>query len=91
VRENRVLLEQQMGSRWRGLWKLPKLAARPHSGAGLLELEYPFTHHRVTLSVHAGEVPSIVPENHAWHPVSALPELPLAAPHRRAIEQLLRA
>ena len=88
VSRGRILLEQQTGKRWRGLWKLPALPAAP-STAPLLTLEYPFTHHRVTLSVFTQPGPSPLGENHAWHPLASLTEVPLAAPHRRAIEKLL--
>lgn len=87
-RNGKILLEQQTGSRWRGLWKLPKWD-HPANAEALLTLDYPFTHHRVTLAVYPATAPAIVPENHEWHPIAALTELPLAAPHRRALEQLL--
>ena len=87
---NRVLLEQQMGKRWRGLWKLPR-ATQVAGKSLLLTLDYPFTHHRVTLAVYAHPMPSLIPEDHAWHAIPALQELPLAAPHRRALNQLLSA
>ncbi len=87
VSRRRILLEQQTGPRWRGLWKLPALPAAP-DGAPLLTLKYPFTHHRVTLSVFAQPASSPLREHLAWHPVTALAELPLTAPHRRAIEKL---
>ena len=87
VSRGRILLEQQTGKRWRGLWKLPSLPCAPTTEP-LLTLDYPFTHHRVTLSIFAQPAPSPLGENHAWHPLSALGEVPLAAPHRRAIEQL---
>ncbi len=89
LRNDCVLLEQQTGSRWRGLWKLPKRNGTRGDGKPLVTLDYPFTHHRVTLAVYAGEAPSTVAENHAWHDISTLQELPLAAPHRRALDQLL--
>ena len=82
-----ILLEQQTGPRWRGLWKLPALPAAPDT-APLLTIEYPFTHHRVTLSVFAQPAPSPLRENLAWHPLASLTEVPLTAPHRRAIERL---
>jgi A/G-specific adenine glycosylase len=82
-----ILLEQQTGKRWRGLWKLPSLPAAPDTEP-LLTLDYPFTHHRVTLSVFTQPAPSPLGENHAWHLLSSLDEVPLAAPHRRAIERL---
>jgi len=84
---DRILLEHQTGPRWRGLWKLPALPAAPHT-TPLLTLEYPFTHHRVTLSVFAQPAPSPLHENLAWHALATLADLPLTAPHRRAIEKL---
>jgi A/G-specific adenine glycosylase len=90
VSRGRILLEQQTGKRWRGLWKLPSLPAAPATEP-LLILDYPFTHHRVTLSIFTQPAPSPLGENHAWHPLSSLASLadvPLAAPHRRAIENL---
>ena len=88
VRRGRILLEQQTGKRWRGLWKLPSLPAAPVSEP-LLTLDYPFTHHRVTLSVFTQPAPSPLGENHAWHPLASLDDVPLAAPHRRAIGRLV--
>jgi A/G-specific adenine glycosylase len=88
VKQGRILLEQQTGRRWRGLWKLPLLPAAPDIEP-LLALDYPFTHHRVTLSVFAQPAPGTLRENLAWHPCDALAEVALAAPHRRAIERLL--
>jgi len=87
VSRGRILLEQQTGKRWRGLWKLPSLPAAPPAEP-LLTLDYPFTHHRVTLSIFAQPAPSPLGENHAWHPLASLADTPLAAPHRRAIEKL---
>lgn len=84
-----LLLEQQQGKRWRGLWKLPLLAGVPDAEP-LLVAEYPFTHHRVTLSVFAQPPPPSLRENQAWQPIAGLRELALTAPHRRAIESLLR-
>jgi A/G-specific adenine glycosylase len=89
VRKGRILLEQQTGSRWRGLWKLPSLPAGPNAEP-LLSLEYPFTHHRVTLTVFAQPAPSQFGEHLAWHPLASLAAVPLTAPHRRAIEQLAK-
>ena len=85
VSRGRILLEQQTGPRWRGLWKLPALHAAPHAEP-LLTIEYPFTHHRVTLSVFAQPVPAPLREHLAWHLLTSLAKVPLTAPHRRAIE-----
>lgn len=83
-----VLLEQQTGRRWHGLWKLPQLAAPPGNTEPLLTLHYPFTHHRITLRVYpASELRE--GDTRQWHALSSLAALPMTAPHRRAVEQLL--
>ncbi len=87
--KGRVLLELQTGARWRGLWKLPRLAEAPEAEP-LLTADYPFTHHRVTLSVFGQPAPRKLGENQAWHAVESLPGLAMASPHRRAMEELLR-
>ena len=86
-RRGRILLEQQTGPRWRGLWKLPALAAAPDA-APVFTHDYPFTHHRITLNVFTQPAPAHLGENQSWHPLAALDELPLTSPHRRAIESL---
>ena len=88
VSRGRILLEKQIGPRWRGLWKLPSLPAAPDAEP-LLVLDYPFTHHRVTLSVFTQPAPSPLGENQAWHSFASLTDVPLAAPHRRAIGRLV--
>ncbi len=85
--ENRLLLQQQTGSRWRGLWRLPLLAGAGE-GTPLLTLEYPFTHHRITLRVFPTE-PEEGPSRQ-WFSVAELGRIPMPAPHRRALKQLLR-
>ena len=84
----RVLLEQQTGKRWRGLWRLPILT-EPHSGVPLAALTYPFTHHRVSLSVFPGTTPLFLAENQGWFPLAELEAVPMTAPHRRALKKLL--
>ena len=86
----RILLEQQTGSRWRGLWKLPALAKIPAGAEPLTFLTYPFTHHRVQLSIFAAPTPHrIAPPLH-WFLLAELDDVALAAPHRRVIEALRR-
>jgi A/G-specific adenine glycosylase len=87
VHRGSILLEQQTGPRWRGLWKLPALSAAPRSEP-LHTLDYPFTHHRVTLNVFIQPTPVHLHENQSWHALIALNDVPLTAPHRRAIEHL---
>ena len=86
-RRDRILLEQSR-ARWRGMWILPRLAAAP-AHEPLLELDFPFTHHRVTLSVFAPEEPVLPNENRRWFSCAQIDRLPLPSPHRRALDQLL--
>ena len=88
IHDGQVLLEQQTGKRWRGLWRLP-LLTEPHSGIPLTALSYPFTHHRVSLSVFPGTTPLFLAENQRWIPFAELETLPMTAPHRRALNKLL--
>ncbi len=89
VKSGSVLLEQQDGRRWRGLWKLPAFDVRPRDSALLLALEYPFTHHRVTLSVFAGAAPKTLSEGQRWFPIPTLEEAAMPSPHRRAVRRLV--
>lgn len=83
----RLLLQQETGPRWRGLWKLP-----PHRRQGqeapLAEWTYPFTHHVVTLRVYAAEAPAAPAVNQRWHDEAALESAALPAPHRKAVRSL---
>jgi A/G-specific adenine glycosylase len=84
--KNCLVLEQQRGPRWRGLWKLPA-ASRRISDRPLAQLTYAFTHHRVTLRVHRGRRRALRP-NEKWVALEELPNVALAAPHARAIRQI---
>jgi A/G-specific adenine glycosylase len=96
-KNGRVLLEQQTGARWRGLWKLPAIPEPPAAGSPkdsklrkpLLKIEYPFTHHRVTLAVFAKLPPKSPGPNQGWFPVDQLDSIAMTAPHRRALKRLL--
>jgi A/G-specific adenine glycosylase len=87
LQRNRVLLEQSR-ARWHGMWILPRLAAAPRRRP-VLQLDFPFTHHRVTLCVFAHPLPAIPNEHQQWFPLRSLDRLPVATPHRRALAQLL--
>ncbi len=87
VHNGRVLLEQQTGKRWHGLWRLPLLAPAP-AGAPLVTLDYPFTHHRITLEVFLASFPAPLPANHRWFALADLGSAPMPAPHRRALKAL---
>jgi A/G-specific adenine glycosylase len=85
--KNRVLLEQSR-VRWRGMWILPRLATAPPCRP-LLELAFPFTHHRITLVIFDHPKPKTTNEHQRWFPLRALDRLPVATPHRRALARLL--
>ena len=88
IHQGRVLLEQQTGKRWRGMWKLP-LLTEPHSGEPLATLRYPFTNHRVNLAVFPGTTPLFLAENQQWVPLAGLDAVAMTAPHRRAVNKLI--
>ena len=87
VRKGKLLLEQQTGPRWQGLWKLS--AAQSPAGKPLLRVAYPFTNHRVTLSVYPGTAPAVIGSNQKWFSWKALDQVAITAPHRRAIQKLM--
>jgi A/G-specific adenine glycosylase len=86
-RRNRVLLEQS-DERWRGMWMLPRLPLTPRK-IPLLKIDFPFTHHRITLAVFAGPGVNTPNDKLRWFPRRALDRLPLPSPHRRALALLL--
>jgi A/G-specific adenine glycosylase len=88
IHNERLLLEQQTGPRWRGLWKLPPLPEGDAKPRLLLSFDYPFTHHRVTLSVFAAARPRAIAPGQQWVRLDEMGEIALAAPHRRAIQRL---
>ena len=91
VRDGRLLLAQQTGPRWRGLWKLPALTTPARAAKLLLALDYPFTHHRVTLSVFATATPENTAAHQRWIALDQIKAIALAAPHKRAILRLAAA
>ena len=93
VHEGRLLMEQGVGARWKGLWKLPPLTTPAPPGAEpLAQLTYPFTHHLVTMWVFPRPAASISPgPSQAWHSLDELEAVAMAAPHRRIVRQLLLA
>ena len=91
VRQGRVLLEQSQ-DRWRGMWMLPRLATAPLRCTPLHISEFPFTNHRITLTVF----PQTTARRSAklfqrWFRIDGLHSIPLPSPHRRALEMLLSA
>ncbi len=91
VHGGRLLLQQGVGSRWKGLWKLPPLPApTPDDQEPLMHLTYPFTHYQVTLRVFPAPTPATPGEHQAWCPLDSLESVAMAAPHRRAVRQLMK-
>lgn len=91
-----VLLEQETGKRRTGLWKLPALPAAHESRPPpvLMRTSYGITRYKVTLWVH--EWPemdargALWPASHRLVPFSEIDTLPMPAPYRRALTELLR-
>jgi len=91
VRRGRILLEQSQ-DRWRGMWMLPRLATAPLKCRPLHISEFPFTNHRITLTVFrqaAAGGPAKLFQR--WFPIDGLHSVPLPSPHRRALEKLISA
>ncbi len=88
-----ILLEQETGSRRTGLWKLPALPETQSPPLVLHQCSYGITRYKVTLWVHAlppQKKKRAWPANHRFMPVHELPALAMTAPHRRALEAVLR-
>jgi A/G-specific adenine glycosylase len=89
IRQGRILLEQSR-NRWRGMWILPPLKPdRFFQKRPVYESVFPFTHHRVTLSVYRCTAPKRIAPEQQWF--GSLEEVAMPSPHRRAIDALLDA
>jgi A/G-specific adenine glycosylase len=89
IRQGRILLEQSR-NRWRGMWILPPLKPdRFFQKRPVYESVFPFTHHRVTLSVYRCPAPKRIAPEQQWF--GSLDEVAMPSPHRRAIDALLDA
>ena len=90
VKQSKILLAQS-AARWRGMWILPPLQTRsPTKGAVHMSI-FPFTHHRITLAVYRHRAPPKIFSNQSWFEISALENLAMPSPHRRAVRHLLSA
>jgi A/G-specific adenine glycosylase len=92
VRRGRILLEQSR-HRWRGMWILPALVsdclkASIFQRRPVYESVFPFTHHRVTLSVYRHGPPKRIAPGQQWF--GSIEKVAIPSPHRRAIEALMR-
>ena len=92
VRRGRILLEQSR-QRWRGMWILPPLEPdcleQPRfQRPPVYESVFPFTHHRVRLSVYRRPVPKRIAPGQQWF--GSIGEVPMPSPHRRAAQSLIQ-
>ena len=88
----RILL-QQSRHRWRGMWILPPIAVawlkRPRfQRRPVYESMFPFTHHRVTLSVYRRPAPKRIAPGQQWF--RSIEDVAMPSPHRRAAESLIQ-
>jgi A/G-specific adenine glycosylase len=89
VRQNRILL-QSADRRWRGMWILPQLNGQHEKRNGeIYHGSFPFTNHQITLQVFRMKSRKIDNQRVRWFSRRQIESIPIPAPHRRAIEQLL--
>ena len=88
VRQGKILLEQS-STRWRGMWILPPLQRESANQQPVYESIFPFTDHRVTLSVYARHREKIRNPLHSWVRIDSLDSIPMPSPHRKALRHLL--
>ena len=92
VKRGRILLEQSR-HRWRGMWILPPLEPdcleQPRfQGRPVYKSVFPFTHHRVTLSVYRRPAPKRIVPGQQWF--GSIKEAAMPSPHRRAAQSLIQ-
>ena len=92
VRRGRILLEQSR-HRWRGMWVLPPLESESLEKARfrqrpVYESVFPFTHHRVTLSVYRRRAPNRIAPRQRWF--KSIEEVAMPSPHRRAAQSVIQ-
>jgi len=90
VKQSKILLAQSAG-RWRGMWILPPLQTQSTTKRAVHMSIFPFTHHRITLAVYRHRAPPKIFSNQTWFEISALENLAMPSPHRRAMRHLLTA
>jgi A/G-specific adenine glycosylase len=91
VSNGRVLLEQS-SARWRDMWILPPLKLdrlKPSSfGERAIHVStFPFTHHRVTLTVYRRAAPKRIAHRQEWF--ESIDHIAIPSPHRRAAQALM--
>jgi A/G-specific adenine glycosylase len=92
VRHGRILLAQSR-QRWRGMWILPAIELncleQPQvQRQPVYESVFPFTHHRVTLSVYRRAAPKRIAPGQQWF--GSIDHVAMPSPHRRAAQSLIQ-
>lgn len=91
-RFNQILVQQNTGKRWRGLWSLPKRLGTEtcdNSAEPIVTLRHPITRFMVRLEVFQAAPPSVLEEGQRWCAIQELDELPMPSPHRCAVQRAL--
>jgi len=95
LQEGRILLQQNLGKRWHGLWSLPALVPDSKSShyfdenVPFVSLNFPITRFVVRLDVFVREPPAALSAGQVWHPLESIDSVPMPSPHRRAIRMAL--
>ncbi len=95
LKEGRILLQQNLGKQWHGLWSLPTVLSDAESNSDFdvdrpfLSLSYPITRFVVRLNVFLSEAPASLRSGQEWHRLESLDSIPMPSPHRRAVQTAL--
>jgi len=88
-RSDSILLEQEVGRRRRGLWKLPVRSIEEIPDDLLVsKQQYTITQYRVTMFIHELQN-AVARENERWFRFEELAELPMPSPYRRVVVDYL--
>jgi A/G-specific adenine glycosylase len=92
LKDDQILLQQNLGKRWHGLWSLPPLLetnSKPDQRFDMnlpfLSLSYPITRFVVRLNVFLTDPPLTLAAGQLWHRLELLDSVPMPSPHRRAV------
>jgi len=91
LKDGQILLQQNLGKRWHGLWSLPALEANSESNQRFdvnlpfLSLSYPITRFVVRLNIFLTDPPATLSAGQSWHRLELLDAVPMPSPHRRAV------
>lgn len=85
IEDEMVYLTQAKGTKWRGLWHLPEVISP--QGIPIFSHEYPITKYRVRMDVF--HLAHSTDESLHGFEIDRLNDIPIPAPHRRAIMAVL--